>query len=548
GQVTWRGTPFDTLHLDNYVTDVENTAKQMTWTVSPADPQYFNVVINSNREVIVTPKDTTWSGSESLQFTVTDRGKVLLALKKSASKNVVFTIEWMPQITGQVNLSTPEETGLTLTTDDLVYVEPEKAPPGLVLQVQNGDNYTVNGTTITPATDFNGDLTVPVQLSVDGKVSNTYNLQVKVTAVNDPPVFVSQSVIETDRNTAVKVSLEDVTFTDPDNAPDEHTLTLLIGENYTVKADSVIPDMNFYGQLSVNADLSDLQVSTSITLNVTVNYKNIPPEFISEPETSATEDMLYTYVVKASDIDVEDPNVDQTLTYFADSIPSWLSFNTGNDILVGEPSNEDVGDYYVKIGVTDGIDSIYQSFNLSVINVNDPPVISGQKDTITGIVNSYVVLNTNELIIEDPDNAPEDMSLVILAGTNYTFDGDTVFSARDFNGILNVDLKVNDGIDDSNVFTVKVTIDFGEGILVPSQDIIAGVYPNPATEQVNFELKNDTPCYLEIRDVTGKSVYYRRVTQTGGRVTINVSDFARGIYIFRIYNDKKFQTGKLIID
>ncbi|HYW95331.1 MAG TPA: GDSL-type esterase/lipase family protein, partial [Bacteroidales bacterium] len=69
-QVTWRGTSFDTLNLDNYVTDVENTAQQMTWSVSPADPQYFNVVINSDRQVIVTPKDTAWSGSESLQFNV----------------------------------------------------------------------------------------------------------------------------------------------------------------------------------------------------------------------------------------------------------------------------------------------------------------------------------------------------------------------------------------------------------------------------------------------------------------------------------------------
>ena len=61
-------------------------------------------------------------------------------------------------------------------------------PDDFSLTVLAGTNYTVVGATITPAADFNGELTVPVKVN-DGTVdSNTYNLSVTVTAANVAPV------------------------------------------------------------------------------------------------------------------------------------------------------------------------------------------------------------------------------------------------------------------------------------------------------------------------------------------------------------------------
>ncbi len=547
-QITQRGTPFTNVILDNYVYDVENLPSEMIWSFTPSSPQHFNIIIDSNREVNVTPIDPYWSGSEIVQFKATDRGKILTALKKSASTTVTFTVDWMPQILDQAELTTMEEGPLTISPNDLTIVEPEKAPPGITLTVNPGDDYSVDGTTITPATDFNGTLTVPVTISVDGKTSDVFDLQVEVTAVNDPPAIVSQNSITTDRNVPVVISLEDITFTDPDNPQENHVLHLLPGQDYAVNGYTITPALNYYGELEVNAELSDPLVSVPFTLNVTVNYLNISPTFLSVPVTEATEALPYTYVATARDVDVEDPNVAQTLTFWADTIPGWLAFHTDSKILVGFPQNEDVGEYMIRLAVTDGIDTVYQEFNLTVNNVNNPPFILGQQSQISGIVNTYTVLNISELIIDDPDNSPEEMHILAMPGMNYTVSGDTIFFAHGYTGFLTIGLKVNDGTDDSNVYNLKVQVDFGEGLPVVSNELLSRVYPNPADDYVIFETRTTGDVLLEIRDISGKVLIVSKMDGYPGKFRIDVSRFSKGIYIYKIYNEGQYQVGKLIIN
>ncbi len=153
-QTADRGTPFTKLSLSDYVYDMETPASEMRWSYLPSSPVHFTITINTNHEVTATPIDPNWSGSETIEFTATDNGKVLPGLKKSVTRDVVFTVQWIPTIIGQVSLSTPEETPLTLSADDLEILDPEKAPSGMTLIVNSGDNYTVNGTTITACPGF----------------------------------------------------------------------------------------------------------------------------------------------------------------------------------------------------------------------------------------------------------------------------------------------------------------------------------------------------------------------------------------------------------
>jgi len=69
-------------------------------------------------------------------------------------------------ITGQVALSTAKDTALPLTLGNLTVTDPDNSyPTGFTLSVQAGSNYTVAGTTITPAASFVGTLTVPVTVN-----------------------------------------------------------------------------------------------------------------------------------------------------------------------------------------------------------------------------------------------------------------------------------------------------------------------------------------------------------------------------------------------
>ena len=50
------------------------------------------------------------------------------------------------------------------------------------------------------------------------------------------------------------------------------------------------------------------------------------------------------------------------------------------------------------------------------------------------------------MIVDDPDNVfPDDFTLTVVAGANYTFEGNVVTPAEDFNGNLPVAVTVNDG-------------------------------------------------------------------------------------------------------
>src|SRR6185436_15880153 len=92
-----------------------------------------------------------------------------------------------PVITSQNPVSTPEDTARAIAFADLNVADPDDTyPTGFSLTVLPGANYSVSlGTTITPAANFTGTLTVPVRVN-DGTVdSNTFNLSVTVTPVND---------------------------------------------------------------------------------------------------------------------------------------------------------------------------------------------------------------------------------------------------------------------------------------------------------------------------------------------------------------------------
>ena len=96
-----------------------------------------------------------------------------------------------PVIAAQATvLSTPEETPLAITLADLIVADIDNTyPDDFTILVGDGDNYTHDGATITPALDFNGELTVPVRVNDGTTDSNSFGSTVTVTAVNDVPTL-----------------------------------------------------------------------------------------------------------------------------------------------------------------------------------------------------------------------------------------------------------------------------------------------------------------------------------------------------------------------
>jgi len=128
-------------------------------------------------DVTYTP-DNNFFGDDSFTFKVND-GYV-----DSNVATVDIEVEPVndaPVITGQLPLYTESGVALEITLDDLTVTDVDNDyPADFTLYVQSGSNYTLDGNTITPDTEFTGVLVVPVYVNDGTDNSNTYNLNVTV--------------------------------------------------------------------------------------------------------------------------------------------------------------------------------------------------------------------------------------------------------------------------------------------------------------------------------------------------------------------------------
>lgn len=77
--------------------------------------------------------------------------------------------------------------------------------------------------------------------------------------------------------------------------------------------------------------------------------------------------------------------------------------------------------------------------------------------------------------------------------------------------------------------------------------LIVTVFPNPATNVVNFSTAYQLPATLMVYDITGKLV--ETVSLAGGKAKIDVSGYNKGLYIYSMLAEdgKKLKTGKLTV-
>ena len=123
----------------------------------------------------------------------------------------------------------------------------------------------------TPNANYNGTDSFVVQVS-DGDQVDTITVNVNIAAVNDPPVITGQSALSTMKNTPLALVLANLTVTDVDNTyPTGFTLTVMAGTNYTFVDNTITPDTDFTGILTVPVKVNDsLADSNTYDLNVNV--------------------------------------------------------------------------------------------------------------------------------------------------------------------------------------------------------------------------------------------------------------------------------------
>jgi VCBS repeat-containing protein len=445
--------------------------------------------------------------SDSFTYRVFD-GTDTSATPATVNLNIT-PVNTPPQITGQQLINSWEDTSLTIMLTHLVVLDPDNTfPDDFTLTVQDGTNYSRTGNTILPDNDYNGSLTIPVRVSDGQDDSTLFDLAVTIDAANDAPVITAQaSPLSTEEEIRLVIPLSALSVDDVDNTyPNDFTILVQNGDNYTADGSGLIPDSGFVGTLIVSVTVDDntgtpTAESDPFDLTVTVFRSNEAPVISGQNPVNTLEDT--ELAISLADLVVSDPDN----TYpddFTLSVQAGTGYTrNGNTIL---PNTNFSGTIQVPVTVNDGdLDSNTFNLTVTVTPVNDPPVILSQGSLVLPDPVPFELSFFN-LTVEDVDNIyPDDFSMTVFGNTNFTVDGQTITPDNGFEGILDVPVQVNDGQADSNIFNVRVIVNItnetpqivgqetlqvleGQELVITLQDLTVddedNIYPDDFTLQV----------------------------------------------------------------
>ena len=126
--------------------------------------------------------------------------------------------------------------------------------------------------------------------------------------------------------------------------------------------------------IDVTANGGETAFSTNIgTATITVAELNDSPTISGTPTDRVDEDTLYLFVP------ISDDREHDSLTFSVTNPPSWAAFDTSTGELSGTPGDKYPGTTQdIVISVSDGTETAsLPPFSITVVNINDAPVLSG---------------------------------------------------------------------------------------------------------------------------------------------------------------------------
>ena len=193
-------------------------------------------------------------------------------------------------------------------------------------------------------------------IASDGNASVSDTFVITISNVNDSPTDIALSSTTIDETAAATIGKKVISHvigtlstTDVDSS-DTHTYSLVDKagfDNNSFVIDQKDKTLGLKSQPDFEAKpsykvfiKSQDATGASVTKEITISVidKNEAPIITSMPSTAAMEDSKFTYTFKATD-----PDINDSVTYSAPNLASWLSFDASTGILTGTPDQAQVG-------------------------------------------------------------------------------------------------------------------------------------------------------------------------------------------------------------
>jgi hypothetical protein len=290
-------------------------------------------------------------------------------------------------------------------------------------------NTAINGLTFTPPAPFTTSATLQVLTTDLGNTGSGGPQQASSTITinrpNLPPNAVNDSVVGTQNQLlTIASSTILVNDTDPDNDPLTITQvsnplngTVTLGNNNVL----FTPALNHTGPASFLYTISDGNGGTSsATVNVNVNRANRPPNAVND-SVVGTQNVLLTIASSTLLVNDIDPDNDPlTITQVSDPIQGTVTLNNSNVLFTPAPNYTGPASFLYTISDGNGGTS---SATVSVtVNPNQPPTLdldgsqAGNNTQVTFEQGkpAVAIANAANILITDPDNTTAQSSTITL--------------------------------------------------------------------------------------------------------------------------------------
>lgn len=416
-----------------------------------------NYRVNQNT---ITP-DVNFTGTLKVPVTVNDgqneSNRYELTIEVSKPQNIP------PLITGHDAFKIKEDESITLSLTNLKVTDPDSSfPDSFRLILSGGANYTLSGFQVIPKKDFNGKLSIPAKVNDGQNDSPEYLLEIEVEPVNDAPIITGQVALSTAKNTPLQITLSHLSVTDVDNRfPDGFTLTISGGENYSAGGNTINPAPAFVGQLRVTITVNDGKAnSADFSLRVDVQAPpNVAPLITGHKNISSiTQNSAVE--LQLSNFNVTDPD-DSYPTDFTLKVSEGSNYTVKNNTITPLASVTN-GTITVTVRVNDGAaDSPPYALKIQVVPISAKPKINGQKE-LTMLEDSVINISLNHLMVSDADNPkyPAGFTLLLTDDKSglYTITGTELRPRLNYNGFVEVGVRVSDGVNVSDLFNLTVLV------------------------------------------------------------------------------------------
>ncbi|HNV81494.1 MAG TPA: M14 family zinc carboxypeptidase [Tenuifilaceae bacterium] len=242
-------------------------------------------------------------------------------------------------------------------------------------------------------------------------------------------------------------------------------------------------------------------------------------------------------------------DVSEYISNFIDNLElSW----EGNDKIIIEKNGWEITlrvDDEEWIGTEDVTFTISGEFGTSSSTVaiectapgNYVPVIVGQYDIVTH-KNVPIEITLDHLIVEDEDNTyPDDFSLTVLEGDNYSCSNHTITPAENYVGMLSVPVYVSDGRDDSNTFNLSVEVRIPDDVVATDGRSSIQMLYHAELSLLTILVNPDEMFHtLQIFDMQGRMVTSRMIAGHSQRIDVSLANPTKGLYVVRLLGKRVY--------